>query len=65
MSEAIVRQVTFPTGRHSGITWPLTCGSEVSEVACASEFRWPRGTRGALSRIDAGPNLTISDRHRR
>jgi hypothetical protein len=64
MSEATLRSVTFPTGRHNGITWPLTCGSEASEVTGASEFRRPRGGREAPSRIDAGPNLTATDRGR-
>jgi hypothetical protein len=58
-----MRPVTFPTRRHGAITWPLACGSEVSEVTGASEFRWPPGGRGAL-RIDAGPALTTSDRGR-
>ena len=56
--------VAFPTGRPGGVTWPLACGSEVSEVAGAGEFRWSSGGREALSRIDAGPVLTDSDRGR-
>lgn len=59
-----MRSVTFPTARRGGITRPLTCGSEVSEVTGASEFRWPHDAREALSRIDAGSNLTVSDRGR-
>lgn len=59
-----MRSVTFPTGRHGGVTWPLACGSEVSEVTGASEFRWPRDALEALSRIDAGATLTASDRGR-
>jgi hypothetical protein len=58
-----MRSVTFPTGRHGGITWPLACGNEVSEVAGTSEFHWPSACR-ALPRIDAGSNLTASDRGR-
>jgi hypothetical protein len=64
MSEATLQSVTFPTARCGGITWPLTCGSEVSEVTGASEFRWPPDVLGALSRIDAGAALTASDRGR-
>ena len=64
LSEAAMHPVTFPTARPSGLTCPLTCGSEVSEVTGASEFRWPRDAREALSRIDAGPDLAASDRYR-
>ncbi len=59
-----MRSVTFPTGRHGTITWPLACGSEASEVTRASEFRWPRDALEALSRIDARPALAASDRGR-
>jgi hypothetical protein len=59
-----MQPVTFPTARHAGLTWPLTCGSEVSEVTAASEFRRPRDAREPLPRIDAGPRFTVSDRHR-
>jgi hypothetical protein len=59
-----MQSVTFPTARHSAITWRLTCGSEVSEVISASEFPWPCGALAALSRIDTRPHFAASDRHR-
>jgi hypothetical protein len=59
-----MKPVTFPTARHVGVTWPLACGSEVSEVTGGGEFRRPRSAREALSRIDAEPHFTVSDRRR-
>ena len=64
MSEETMQSVTFPTARRGDLTWPLTCGCEVSDVASACEFRWPRNARGALSRIDAGAHFTATDRGR-
>lgn len=31
--------VSFPTGRHRGITWPLNCRSEQSEASQRSDFQ--------------------------
>jgi hypothetical protein len=46
--------VTFPTAQPPGITWPLTCGSDVSEAFAASEFRVVTGPENVLPRIGRG-----------